>query len=303
MPEDAPDYGPRSEVLSLEEVARLCSGFARAGIKRVRLTGGEPLLRKGITSLVASLRATGLQVVLTTNGEHLGTHAAELFAAGLTGITVSLDSLDPQRFRSITRRGNLATVLAGIEQAQACGFTNTKLNVVALHGFNDDELGRMASFCWTRELMPRFIELMPMSGGACFAPGKLMSASAVRQSIGEAHGAQVVPDEGEGVRGYGPSTYWRLQGGRWHGRRFGTIAAMTENFCSSCNRLRVSATGQLHGCLARDDTGNLREALRSSDPNQLAAVVAAVLGTKRDAHGFNVDGTGGPNKAMISIGG
>ncbi len=240
---------------------------------------------------------------MTTNGERLEAMAEPLAQAGLRSITVSLDSIDPERFGRITRRGNLSRVLAGVEAARAAGLGPVKINTVALAGFNDDELATMVRWAWERDAVPRFIELMPMSGGDLFVPGTLMPAAQIRARIGEALGTTLRPDDGEGVRGAGPATYWRVDEGPFAGRRMGTIAAMTENFCQSCNRLRISATGQLHACLARDDTGDLRAALRSADPDRLESIVRATLGTKRDAHGFNIDGSGGPTKAMVSIGG
>ena len=332
MPEDGLEYGPRTDVLSLEEVVRACEAFARWGVQRVRLTGGEPTLRRGLPELVERLAAIPtvepsrgptqgpaeapaqdgpteprgrgrLEVVMTTNGERLEALAEQLARAGLRSITVSLDSLDPVRFRRITRRGELPRVLAGIEAAQRAGLGPVKINTVAIAGFNDDELPTMVRWAWERGLVPRFIELMPMAAGELYVPGELMPAAQIRARVAEGLGARLVPDDGQGVRGAGPATYWRALGGRFDGQRLGTIAAMTENFCQSCNRLRISATGQLHACLARDDTGDLRSALRSTDPERLEAVVRSALGTKRDGHGFNIDGSGGPAKAMVSIGG
>ncbi len=312
MPDRRMAYDPKASVLTLEEVVRVVAEFARAGVERVRLTGGEPTLRRGIVELVRELsqlpvgpQRGRLSVTLTTNGERLADIAAPLAHAGLDGITVSLDTLDPQRFAAITRRGNLDNVRAGIAAAATAGLRPIKLNTVALHGFNDDELARMAIYAWERDLVPRFIELMPMASGELFVPGELMAAADVRQAIAAAvtPGQALEADDGDGVAGAGPATYWRVAHGRFRGRRVGTIAAMTENFCASCNRLRLSTTGQLHACLARDDTGDLRSAVRSEDPGALAHVVAQVLGTKRDAHGFNMDGSGGPTKAMVSIGG
>lgn len=309
MPDGTLAYGARSDVLSLEEVARLAAAFAEWGVRRVRLTGGEPTLRRGLVELVASLKrirtdeGRPLEVVMTTNGERLVELAGPLHAAGLDALTVSVDSLDPERFARITRRGTLSRVTLGVEAARAAGFASIKINTVALSGFNDDELGSIARWAWSRDVVPRFIELMPMSGGELFAPGTLLPAAEVRARIGTDLGTVLVADDGAGVRGTGPATYWRVSGGPWAGRRIGTIAAMTENFCEGCNRLRISATGQLHSCLARDDTADLRAALRSGAPKRIREVVSAALGTKRDRHGFNMDGTGGPTKAMISIGG
>ena len=318
MPDRPLDYGPRSALLSLEEVGNIVAEFARAGVERVRLTGGEPTLRRGVIELVARLSALPvgetdqrLSVTMTTNGERLAESAEDLARAGLSGITISVDTLDPLRFTKITRRGNLDRVLEGIAAARSAGLSPIKLNTVAIRGFNDDELSTIARFAWEHGITPRFIELMPMASGELFAPGDLMSARDVRARIvadltaepgAEGRGA-LAPDDGQGVAGAGPATYWRVAEGPHRGSRIGTIAAMTENFCASCNRLRLSATGQLHACLARDETGDLRAAVRSSDPGALVSVVAQVLGTKQDGHGFNMDGSGGPTKAMVSIGG
>ena len=192
-------------------------------------------------------------------------------------------------------------MLAGIEAARAAGLP-LKLNTVAVRGFNDDELARLCRFAWARQATPRFIELMPMAGGRLFVPGELMPAAAIRDRIAAELDADVdLASQPSGP--FGPARYFVIRGGEHDGRRFGTIAAMTENFCGTCNRLRVSATGQLHACLARDDAGDLRKALRSDDPDALERVVRAALGHKRDTHGFELDGGGGPQKAMISIGG
>ncbi len=306
MPAGAQDYGPRDAVLRLEEIVAVVEAFAAAGVERVRLTGGEPTGRRGIVELVAALcglrgAAGPLQVVMTTNGETLARLARPLRDAGLAAITVSLDSLQPDRFAAITRRGRLDHVLAGIDAALAAGLP-LKTNTVAVRGFNDDELGGIARFAWARGATPRFIELMPMSSGALFVPGELMPAAAVRERIAAELDAPLVPATAA-VAGLGPARYVAVSRGPWADKLVGTIGAMTENFCAGCNRVRLSATGQLHGCLGHDDAGDLRRALREQGRAAMADVVARVLGTKRDGHGFHVDGTGGPRKSMISIGG
>ncbi|MBX7079464.1 MAG: GTP 3',8-cyclase MoaA [Nannocystaceae bacterium] len=307
MPAGEKDYGPRDAVLRLEEVVTVVEAFVAAGVERVRLTGGEPTGRRGIVELVAALArlrgaAGPLQVVMTTNGETLAPLARPLRDAGLAAITVSLDSLQPDRFTAITRRGRLEHVLAGIDAALAAGLP-VKTNTVAVRGFNDDELGTIARFAWARGATPRFIELMPMSGGALFVPGELMPAAAVRERVAAEIDAPLQDVPARDVAGLGPARYVAVSRGPWAGKALGTIGAMTENFCAGCNRVRLSATGQLHGCLGHDDAGDLRRALREHGPAAMAEVVARVLGTKRDGHGFHVDGTGGPRKSMISIGG
>ncbi len=313
MPEEGVSHVGRSDILSLEEVLLLVRAFAHWGVERVRLTGGEPTIRKDFLWLLRQLTrverpdGTKLQVTMTTNGERLEGMASDLAEAGLHGLTISIDSLRPDRFARITRRGHLDRVLAGIEAARAAGLSPIKLNTVAIRGFNDDELADMCRFAWDRGLTPRFIELMPMSEGRLFVPGELMPAAELRAAIGAELGASLEAEGelevGDGVRGYGPATYWRVSDGPYAGHRLGTIAAITENFCGSCNRLRVAANGQLQACLARDDAGELRAALRQGDLAAVEAVVRDVLGAKRDRHDFDDRGGGGPQKAMISIGG
>ncbi len=308
MPAEGIEHRPRGEMLSHEELVAVCQAFAAWGVERVRLTGGEPTVRRGLVPLIRSLRAIPvrgggrLEVVMTTNGERLAELAGPLAEAGLSGLTVSIDSFDPERFRRITRRGDLSKVLAGIEAAIAHGLP-PKLNTVAIRGFNDDEIAGIARYAWDRGLTPRFIEVMPMSGGSLYIPGELLPAATIRAMLGEACAAEIVADAADSVRGLGPATYWRVDGGRYAGRCFGLIAAMTENFCASCNRLRLSATGQLHACLARDESGDLRAALRQGGPGALETAVRRLLGEKQDGHRFALDGSGGPTKAMISIGG
>jgi GTP 3',8-cyclase len=245
MPAEGIEHVPRSEVLSLEEIVRMVRSFAAWGVERVRLTGGEPTLRRNLIWLVEQLRAietragAPLEVVMTSNGELLGPLAPALAQAGLSAVTVSLDTLDPDRFAAITRRGRLDRVIAGIDAAVAAKLP-LKLNTVAVRGFNDDELGALCRFAWAREATPRFIELMPMAGGRLYVPGELMPAAAIREHIAERIDGAVEPASAVDDGPFGPARYFVIRGGEHDGRRFGTIAAMTENFCSSCNRLRVS---------------------------------------------------------------
>jgi cyclic pyranopterin phosphate synthase len=309
MPPDGIEHRPQAEVLTFEEIERLVRVFVGWGVRRVRLTGGEPTVRRDIEWLVgrlARIRAPDgapIAVCMTTNGERLPELARALVEAGLSGLTVSLDSLDGARFTRITRRGRLHRVLAGIEAARAAGVGSLKINTVAVRGFNDDELAELARFAWERDACPRFIETMPMAEGVLYVPGELMPAAEIRAAIARGLGTRLVEDAGDGVRGYGPASYWRVAAGPHAGRRMGTIGAMTENFCGECNRLRISATGRVHACLARDDAGDLRAALRSAAPDRLEEVVRGVLENKRDGHAFALDGTGGPRQAMIGIGG
>jgi cyclic pyranopterin phosphate synthase len=305
MPEDGVAHVARGDVLSFEELCALVRCFARLGVTRVRLTGGEPTVRRDLVDLVRLLRAipTIRELALSTNGHLLAELAAPLREAGVDRLNVSVDTLDPARFATITRRGELARVLAGLDAARAAGFTRIKLNTVAIKGFNDGEVGALCAYAWARGMLPRFIEQMPMAGGALYVPGALLSAAEIRALVEGAHpGARLVPDAT--ARGGGPARYHRLEGpGVPAGAVVGIISPMTEHFCDTCNRVRLSAAGALHTCLAYDDAVDLRAVLRErGEEAVVAAIREAVLG-KRDGHVFDLVGIGGPRKAMVQIGG
>ncbi|MDW8281883.1 MAG: GTP 3',8-cyclase MoaA [Myxococcales bacterium] len=306
MPPEGINPLPRSELLTFEEIVTVVAVLQQVGVRRVRLTGGEPTVRKDLVVLVSHLARLGLDdLALSTNGERLAELAGPLRQAGLGRLNISLDTLDAARFAQVTRHGHLDRVLAGIEAARAAGFACIKLNTVAVAGFNDDELPAICRFAWARGLVPRFIEIMPMSGGALFYPGSLLPAARIRALLEEAFG----PGE-PGVTyvpGAGPARYLQF---RVEGKPVpvGIISAVTEPFCDTCNRVRLSATGQLHVCLAHDESTDLRTVLRSGlrDAELAAALLAAVRGAvaaKRAGHAFTRAGCGGPRKHMVSIGG
>lgn len=301
MPEEGVELVPRSEVLSFEEIERLVRVFAGLGVRRLRLTGGEPTVRKDMALLVARLAVVpGIdEVVMTTNGHILADLAGRLRAAGMAEVNVSLDTLDPDRFRALTRRGDLARVVAGIDAALAAGM-KVKLNAVALRGFNEGELAAICTFAWERGVVPRFIEHMPMSDGLVYSPGRHVGAAEIRQRIGEALGAEVVPDPSGAGLPRGPARYFTVA----PGRRFGIISAMSEHFCDTCNRLRLTSTGQLHACLAWDDATDLRGPLRAgASDGDLCALIDQAVGGKRAGHEFQLGGAGAPTKHMVAIGG
>jgi cyclic pyranopterin phosphate synthase len=304
MPEEGVDLVAKTELLSFEEIERVVAALASAGVRRVRLTGGEPTVRKGLLVLVERLGRLGLDdLAMTTNGERLAELAAPLRRAGLTRLNVSLDSLDEARFRAITRRGNLSAVLAGVEAARAAGFGATKINAVVLGGQNDDELPALCRYAWERELVPRFIESMPMSDGALFSEGGFVPAAVMRARLTAAFGP-LEPDDAGGLPGVGPARYHRVTRGVFAGRRVGLISAVTEPFCETCNRIRLSATGRLHTCLALDDSSDLRGLLRGgADSAMLVAAVRRALEQKPEGHTFSSCGRGGPRKHMVVIGG
>jgi cyclic pyranopterin phosphate synthase len=310
MPDDGVDHFARAQILSFEELCTLLHCFAVMGVRRVRLTGGEPTVRRDLVALVRMIRTIpGIdELALSTNGHLLEELAVDLKRAGVDRLNISLDTLDAARFHHITRRGDLSRVLAGIEAARAAGFASIKINTVAVKGFNDDELGALCAFAWQRDLVPRFIEQMPMAAGRTYIPGELLSAVEIRVQIGAYFpGTTLIPDEGGAVRGAGPARYWRVQGGADDGsdrpRRLGIISPMTEHFCDRCNRVRLSASGALHTCLAHDDAVDLRSLLRAGGPDAVTAAIRAAVSVKRDGHTFGLVGLGGPRKAMIQIGG
>ena len=295
--EDRMQFAPRAELLSFEEIARVVTVFARLGVRKLRLTGGEPTVRRELVELVRMLaRVPGIErIAMTSNGHLLADLARPLRDAGLSAINVSLDTLDPAKFARVTGRGDLAQVLAGIDAAIAAGLA-VKLNAVALAGINDDELVALCEAAWARGATPRFIEHMPMSEGVLYDVTRGITAQVIRSTIEGALGP-LAPAERE--RDAGPARYWTVGGDSR--RMLGIISAMSEHFCDDCNRLRLTATGELHACLGHDDATSLRDLLRAgaSDAAMVAAIGAAVAG-KRAGHEFAHIA---PKQHMIGIGG
>ncbi|HSN27597.1 MAG TPA: GTP 3',8-cyclase MoaA [Kofleriaceae bacterium] len=295
--EDKMTFSPRSAVLTFEELERVATVFAGLGVRKIRLTGGEPTVRHGIVDLVRRIAGVpGIeQVVMTTNGHLLADLARPLRDAGLSSVNVSVDTLDAEKFRRVTGRGDLARVLAGIDAAVAAGL-RVKTNAVAIESINADELAALCTDAWARGAEPRFIEHMPMSDGAIYEAERGISAAAIRRALEAAFGALAPAEAG---RDGGPARYWTIVA--QPERRVGIISAMTEHFCDDCNRLRLTATGDLHACLGHDDATSLREIIRSggSDEDLIRAISAAVSG-KRAGHVFAEKP---PTKHMIGIGG
>lgn len=296
--EDRMQFSPRSALLTFEELEQIVGVFARLGVRKIRLTGGEPTVRQGVVDLVRRIAAVpGIeQVVMTSNGHLLGELAQPLQGAGLSAINISLDTLDPDRFRALTGRGELSRVLAGIDAAIAAGL-RVKTNAVALRGVNDDELVALCEDAWRRGATPRFIEHMPMSDGALYDENRGISAAAIRRTVEAALGPLHPVDDRP--RDGGPARYWALAADPR--RQLGIISAMTEHFCDDCNRLRLTATGELHACLGHDDAVSLRDIVRAGggEDDLVRAISAAVRG-KRAGHTFEAKA---PAKHMIGIGG
>jgi cyclic pyranopterin phosphate synthase len=292
--------GPEAcdDLLARRDLARLVAIFAALGIRRVRLTGGEPTLRRDLLDVVRDVRATpGIEeIALTTNGHLLGALAAPLRDAGVSRLNVSLDTLDPERLHRISgRAASLERVVGGIAAAFAAGFASVKLNVVVVGGTNDGELGELARFAWRHGATPRFIELMP------FGPGRPVPTAEVKRLL-EAQGVALAPDA---TRGWGPAYHMRgtsTDGGRPVSGLVGFIGAMTENFCEGCNRVRVGADGSLRACLGGRDRVPLRDLLAAGTPDaEVAERIRAALLAKRDRH--HMDEDGGGLLPMIGTGG
>jgi cyclic pyranopterin phosphate synthase len=277
---------PKADLLSLEELDRLCSAFVAKGVRKLRLTGGEPLVRRGIMTLFSSLSRhlkTGAldELTLTTNGSQLGKYAAELKSYGVERINVSLDTLDPDKFRAITRWGDLAQVLAGIDAAQAAGL-KVKINAVALKGVNEDELGDLVAWAHGRGMDITIIEVMPLGDIGDDRLGQYLPLSIVRSRLAERFTMEDID-----YKTGGPARYVRATES---GGRLGFITPMTHNFCESCNRVRITCTGTLYMCLGQEDAADLRSALRSSESNEpLYAVIDEAITRKPKGHDFVID--------------
>jgi cyclic pyranopterin phosphate synthase len=255
----------------------LIEGLLLAGVRRIRFTGGEPLLSPHVVGAVARARALGAEdIALTTNGTRLTKLAADLRAAGLMRLTLSLDSLDPVRFERITRGGKLERVLEGLEEARRVGFDEIKLNTVVLRGENDDELERITLFAWERGLVPRFIEIMPIAEGARIVAERLVPAQEILARLAPLlTDARPTVDPNRGPAKYVASRHDpRL--------RVGVITGTTDTYCKGCDRLRVSASGTLRPCLATDRGQSAAEAARSGNPEDIARAVAEAWLLKPD---------------------
>jgi cyclic pyranopterin phosphate synthase len=290
------EYEEGRDLLTRAEIARLVRVFAGLGVRRVRLTGGEPTLRRELVAIADDARATpGIEeVALTTNGHRLGDLARPLREAGVGALNVSLDTLDPGRLARLSGPGaDLGSVLRGLDAAAAAGFRSLHVNAVVLSGVNEDELGALARHAWSRGATPRFIELMPFGGGAPVPVGRMKALLAEQ-------GVELVPDD---KRGWGPAHYMR-QAGRGPPRRVGFIGAMTENFCDRCNRARVTATGEFQACLGGDSRFNLRDLIRAGAGDaELEAVVREALQVKGPRHHMEEAGAGLVLLPMMGIGG
>ncbi|MDA1101056.1 MAG: GTP 3',8-cyclase MoaA [Proteobacteria bacterium] len=277
---------PKAEVLSLEEMERLCRTFIDLGVRKLRITGGEPLVRRNVMWLFQQLgrqldNGRLDELTLTTNGSQLSRHAAELYACGVRRINVSLDTLNPDKFLAITRWGKFDRVMAGIDAAQAAGLA-VKINTVAVRDFNEDEFDRMIAWCGERGLDMTLIEAMPMGDIGLNRADQHLALSDVRKDLAQRWTLQP-SDHQTG----GPARYVTVAE---TGRRLGFITPLSHNFCESCNRVRLTCTGTLFMCLGQDDAADLRAPLRaSSDDEILAKAIHAAIARKPKGHDFIID--------------
>ncbi len=276
---------PKADILSLEELDRLCGAFIALGTRKIRITGGEPLVRRGVMSLFESVGkrlGSGLdELTLTSNGTQLAKHAEALAAAGVRRINVSLDTLDPAKFTAATRWGKIEKTLDGIFAAKAAGL-KIKINAVALKGFNEDEFDALLAWTGEHGFDLCLIETMPMGEIDADRTDQYLPLSLVRTRL-RAHWTLTPTDYATG----GPARYYDVGE---TGQRIGFITPMTHNFCESCNRVRLTCTGTLFMCLGQDDAADLRRVLRSgADDAALAEAIQAAIARKPKGHDFVID--------------
>ena len=277
---------PKRDLLTLEELDRLCSVFVDRGVRKLRITGGEPLVRRDIMTLFRSLSrhlASGAldELTVTTNGSQLARHASELAACGVRRINVSMDTLDPDKFRRITRWGDLGKVMAGIDAAQAAGL-KVKINAVALKGVNEDEIEPMMEWAHGRGMDLTLIEVMPLGEIETQRVDQFLPLSVVRARLLDRYGLEDLAE-----RTGGPARYVRV---RETGGKLGFITPMTHNFCESCNRVRLTCTGKLYMCLGQEDAADLRAPLRASEANdRLERAIEDAIARKPKGHDFIID--------------
>lgn len=277
---------PKKELLTLEELDRMCSTFVRLGVEKLRITGGEPLVRREIMTFFRSMKRhldNGhlKELTLTTNGSQLERFAGELFDCGVRRVNISLDTIDEEKFAKITRWGRISQVLRGIDAAQEAGL-RVKINAVALKGFNEDELFSLAEWCSSRDMDMTWIEVMPMGDlGNEDRLDQYWSLSDLRTRLASRY---TLADLDE--RSGGPARYVRIEE---TGQKIGFITPMTHNFCESCNRVRLTCTGQLFMCLGQEDMVDLRAPLRDNrkGQGQLEAAIRAAIKLKPKGHDFD----------------
>ncbi len=300
MPNEAVTFQPRSELLTFEEIVRFVHVVAPLGVNRLRLTGGEPLVRAELPKLVAALaQVPGIEdLAMTTNGLLLADQAPALKAAGLRRLNISLDTLNESTYRHITRRGGLARVLDGIALAQRLGFERIRLNAVVIRGVTENDIVPLAGFAREHDVELRFLEFMPLDADRRWQDEHVVSGDEICARLEETFGPLVPADRPDPSQ---PAMDFRFADGRG---RIGLISPVTQPFCHDCNRLRITAEGQVRNCLFSTVEWDARQLLRNGGSDQqLAALVQTCVSAKKAGHGIDSPAFVRPERAMYQIGG
>ena len=301
MPAEGLPWLAKEQLLTTDEIERVARVLARLGITEIRLTGGEPLIRRDIVDVVRRLSAIEgaegpLEVSMTTNGIRLDRVMDQLKEAGLTRLNISLDTVNPERFAQLTRREKFSAVQAGLAAAQASGLRPLKLNAVAMRGINDDEFCELLRFAMAHEAELRFIEQMPLDAGHIWSRHTMVPGSEVLEKLRAEFTLEPV-----GERGSSPAEVFRVNGGE---STVGVIASVTAPFCGACDRVRLTADGQLRNCLFAREESDLLTLLRSGGTDEdLAVMIRASIAAKRPGHGIDDPGFLQPDRPMSAIGG
>ena len=301
MPQEGIPPSAREDVLTFEEIGRVVKVFMELGVKTVRLTGGEPLVRRNLDELVRRIKDLGIDdIAMTTNATALRPLAKRLVDAGLNRVNISLDSVHPETFREMTRGGDLERVMAGIDAIRDAGIGTVKTNSVVVRDHNHTQLGEIVDWAWDRNIVPRFIELMPLGEGAKLGTNAVVPVAEMKTILGDRITQDAAPEHraDRGPAGYVPAT-------RGHGCKVGFIGAVTENFCERCNRIRMTAKGEIRACLASPNGLSLRDLIREGhDDEAILAQIRQALFGKWEGHHFNVDGvTDHEHVNMSALGG
>ncbi len=300
MPDENVQFKPRSEILTFEEITRFVTVAAKLGVDRLRLTGGEPLVRSDLPQLVAMLaRIPGIRdIALTTNGLLLAEHAEALRAAGLGRLNISLDALSEENFQRVARRPGLSKVLEGIAAAQAAGFDRIRLNAVAIRGLTEAELIPLSEFARQHQLELRFIEFMPLDAEQNWQTDQVLSGEYIRARLEDRFGKLVPTERPDPSQ---PAVDYAYADGRG---RIGFINPVSQPFCSDCNRLRITAEGKVRNCLFSIEEWDARPLLRSGAPDSdLIGLLRDCIGAKKPGHGIDSEQFVRPDRAMYQIGG
>lgn len=300
MPNEDVQFRDQKEILSFEEITRFVRVAARLGVNKLRLTGGEPLVRQDLPSLIRQLRAVpGIEdIALTTNGILLGQQAYELYDAGLQRLNISLDTLNEEVFQEIARRPGLRRVLEGIFAARRAGFKNIRLNALAISDLNEEDILPLVEFARRHDFELRFIEFMPLDAEDNWQRRQVVSGEVIRERLESAYGPLVPVDRHDLSQ---PAVDFRFSDGRG---RIGFINPVTQPFCGNCNRLRLTAEGQIRNCLFSTEEWDARVLLRGGgNDEQLAELVRRAVGAKKAGHGIDSDDFIKPGRAMYQIGG